>query len=75
MIRRTTIEIDDDLLGRAKRALGLATTRATVEEALRRVSEAGENEAGARAGQQREYFAGLADLVDLDVLGGDEMWR
>jgi hypothetical protein len=46
-----------------------------VEEALRRVSEAGENEAGARAGQQREYFAGLADLVDLDFLAGDEMWR
>jgi Arc/MetJ family transcription regulator len=32
MIKRTTIEIDDDLLNRAKRTLGEATARATVEE-------------------------------------------
>jgi peptidylprolyl isomerase len=32
----TTIEIDEELLERAKRALGETTTRATVEEALRR---------------------------------------
>jgi Arc/MetJ family transcription regulator len=36
MLKRTTLEIDDELLARAKRALGSPTTRATVEEALRR---------------------------------------
>jgi len=40
MIKRTTIEIDDDLLNRAKEALGEATARATVEEALRRAPPA-----------------------------------
>jgi len=35
MPRRTTIEIDEALLARAKRAPGHATTRATVEDALR----------------------------------------
>lgn len=33
MPKRTTIEIDEDLLARAKRALGQRTTRATVEGA------------------------------------------
>lgn len=33
MIRRTTIELDDELLSRAQAALGCATMRATVEEA------------------------------------------
>ena len=36
MIRRTTVEIDEELLARAKRALGRETTRGTIEEALRR---------------------------------------
>lgn len=43
IIRRTTIEIDEELLQRAKRALGCATTRATIEEALRRVVEQAES--------------------------------
>jgi Arc/MetJ family transcription regulator len=34
---RTNIEIDDDLLDEAMAATGLATKRATVEEALRQV--------------------------------------
>ena len=34
---RTNIEIDDDLLVEAMAATGLATKRATVEEALRQV--------------------------------------
>jgi Arc/MetJ family transcription regulator len=33
---RTNIDIDDDLLTEAMRALGLTTKKATVEEALRR---------------------------------------
>ncbi len=44
MIKRTTIELDIQLLDRAKRALGQPTTRATVEEALRRAAEQAEQE-------------------------------
>jgi len=63
MIKRTTIEIDEQLLARAKCALGRSTIRATIEEALR------------RAARQREYFALLATLGDMEVLASDEMWR
>jgi Arc/MetJ family transcription regulator len=75
MIKRTTIEIDEELLARAKRALGCPTTRATVEEALRRVATQAEEEFTERAACQREYFSMLATLADLDVLASDEMWR
>ena len=75
MIRRTTIEIDEDLLARAKRALGLATTRATVEEALRRISESVEDTTAARADRQQDYLRRLPDRADISVLAGDEMWR
>ena len=34
MTKRTTIEIDGELLARAKRALGSRTTRGTVEESI-----------------------------------------
>ena len=75
MIKRTTIEIDDELLIRAKRALGSPTIRATVEEALRRAAKQAEDEHEERAARQREYFATLPTHVDLDVLASDEMWR
>ena len=75
MTKRTTIEIDEELLERAKRALDCPTTRATVEEALRRAAEQAEKEFAERAARQREYFRMLPDLVDLDVLASDEMWR
>ena len=75
MVRRTTIEIDEDLLARAKRALGSLTTRATVEEALRRAADAAEGEAARRAAEQAAFFAHLGERVDLDILAGDEMWR
>jgi Arc/MetJ family transcription regulator len=75
MIRRTTIEIDEDLLERAKRALGAHTTRATVEEALRRAAQAGESEQTARAAKQRSFLEGLNDRIDADVLASEDMWR
>jgi Arc/MetJ family transcription regulator len=37
MVKRTTIEIDPELLERARKALGETTTRGTVEAALRRI--------------------------------------
>lgn len=75
MIRRTTIEIDQELLARAKRALGSTTTRATVEEALARVARQTEDERAERAALQRQYFAQISSKADLDVLRSEEMWR
>jgi Arc/MetJ family transcription regulator len=74
MVRRTTIELDDELLERARQALGQSTTRATVEEALRRATESAEAEHRSRVEKQRRYFAELAEHCDLDVLAGDDMW-
>jgi Arc/MetJ family transcription regulator len=75
MIKRTTIEIDEQLLSRAKRALGRSTTRATIEEALRRAAAQAEDEHEERAARLRDYFASLPEHVDIEVLASDEMWR
>ena len=75
MIKRTTIEIDEQLLARAKRALGYSTTRATVEEALRRAAAQAEDEHEERAARLRAHLTSLATRVDLEVLASEEMWR
>jgi Arc/MetJ family transcription regulator len=75
MVRRTTIEIDEELLARAKRALGASTTRATVEEALRRAAEAAESEQSARAHDRIRYLQRLGKKADLDVLLSGDMWK
>lgn len=75
MVRRTTIELDPALVERAKRALGMKTTRATVEEALRRAADAGEAEQDRRSIRQRQYLKRLKALAELDVLAGGDMWR
>jgi Arc/MetJ family transcription regulator len=75
MAKRTTIELDEELLARAKRALGGRTTRATVEEALRRAAEQAEGEQERRAADQLRYLERLPKRVDLDVLAAEEMWR
>ncbi len=75
MAKRTTIDIDEELLARAKRALGHTTTRATVEDALRRAAEGAENEHSLRAARQMRYFDGIGARVDVSVLLSEEMWR
>jgi Arc/MetJ family transcription regulator len=75
MIKRTTIEIDQDLLHRAKEALGEPTTRGTVEEALRRAAESVEAERARRAARQRRYLEELGSRADLGVLASEQMWR
>ncbi len=75
MSKRTTIEIDEDLLARAKRALGAKTTRATVEEALRRAAGAAEGAQAERAARQRSYLERLDARVDVGVLASEQMWR
>jgi Arc/MetJ family transcription regulator len=74
MKRRTTIEIDDDLLARARRVLGNQTTRATVEEALRRLIEAAESEQANRAARQLSYLRQLSSHTDIGVLASEDMW-
>ena len=75
MIRRTTIEIDDHLLERAKRALGQKTMRGTVEEALRRAVAEADGDGAERVGRQTQYLHSLPSRVDLALLGSGEMWR
>ena len=75
MVKRTTIEIDEQLLARARRALGSATTRATVEEALRRAASQVESDREERLGRQARYFETLGERADLEVLTSDRMWQ
>lgn len=75
MIKRTTIEIDLELLERAKEALGERTARGTVEVALRRASETVESERARIAVKQSRYFQTLGSRVDLGLLASEEMWR
>lgn len=75
MVRRTTIELDEELLAEAKRALGTKTTRATVEQALRVAAETADKAHASRAGAQRRYLERFSSHVDLEVLGSEEMWR
>ena len=75
MPKRTTIEIDEALLARAKQALGGTTIRWTVEEALRRAVAGAETEAARRAAEQRRYLATLSAHLDPAVLASEAMWR
>ncbi len=75
MPKRTTIEIDEELLEQARRTLGQPTTRATVEEALRRAVEGAGRDRAERAKRQMRYLESLAGRADLDVMASDEMWR
>jgi Arc/MetJ family transcription regulator len=75
MPKRTTIEIDEQLLARAKQALGGTTTRWTVEEALRRAVAGAHDEAPRRAHEQRHYLRTLSAHLDLEVLASEAMWR
>jgi Arc/MetJ family transcription regulator len=74
-MRRTTVELDDELLERARRALGQTTMRGTIEEALRRVADDAEAEQMRRAERQRRYFQTLGARIDVRVLASGEMWR
>ncbi len=74
-VRRTTIEIDEDLLAHAKKALGLDTARATVEEALRQAAQRADTEFADRAERQRCLLRRLPEMVEMDILASDQMWR
>jgi Arc/MetJ family transcription regulator len=75
MVKRTTIELDEELLAQAKRALGKDTIRETVEEALRQAAEAAVGERARRAEKQSRFLERLSARIDVEVLASEEMWR
>ena len=75
MIRRTTIELDEDLVAAARAALGQSTVRGTVEEALRRAVQDIAAVERARRERQVEALRQLAGLIDEEVLFSGEAWR
>lgn len=73
-IKRTTIELDEELVERAQAATG-GTLRATVEQGLRLVIDASAvAEDRKRAAIERHRRAAL-DGIDVDVLLSGEAWR
>ena len=64
---RTNIEIDDDLLAEAMKVTGLATKRAAVDEALRRVVDAHRRREAIRK------MKGLGWDGDLDEMRRDSL--
>lgn len=75
MFKRTTIEIDADLLASAKEALGATTTRATVDGALRRLVDTAERTNIDRRRRQERFLIQLGGHVDADVFASGDMWR
>jgi Arc/MetJ family transcription regulator len=75
MIRRTTIELDEDLVAAARQALGQPTVRATVEEALRRAVQTETLSDRTRRAEQIEAMKRATRLIDTDVLLSGEAWR
>lgn len=75
MIRRTTIELDEDLVAEARAVLGQPTVRATVEEALRRAIHSAKATDRARRTEQIDAMRRAAELIDEEVLLSGEAWR
>lgn len=75
MIRRTTIELDEDLVAEARAVLGQPTVRATVEEALRRAVQSGKSTNLNRRTEQIDALKRASRLIDEDVLLSGEAWR
>jgi Arc/MetJ family transcription regulator len=75
MIKRTTVELDSDLVEHAKAALHIATTRGVIEEALRRAASSADQAHDERRAAQMQFLRTLEANVDLDVLASDQMWR
>jgi Arc/MetJ family transcription regulator len=75
MIRRTIIELDDDLVAEAGKVLDQPTVRATVEEALRRAIQSRKASDHARRAEQIEAMKRATRFIDEDALLGSEAWR
>jgi Arc/MetJ family transcription regulator len=75
MIRRTTIELDEDLVAEARAVLGQPTVRATVEEALLRAIQSAKATDRTRRAEQIDAMRRAARLIDEEVLLSGEAWR
>jgi Arc/MetJ family transcription regulator len=75
MVRRTTIELDEELVAEARAVLGQSTVRATVEEALKRAIQAGKSDDRARRSDQVDAMKRASRLIDEEVLLSGEAWR
>jgi Arc/MetJ family transcription regulator len=75
MVRRTTIELDEELVAEARAVLGQSTVRATVEEALKRAIQAGKSDDRARRSDQVDAMKRASRLIDEAVLLSGEAWR
>ena len=73
-VKRTTIELDEDLL-RAAQAVTGQTLRATVEHALHELVAGANEQATARRRRIAEHIAHAGAQVDVDVLLSDQAWR
>ncbi|GFG73285.1 type II toxin-antitoxin system VapB family antitoxin [Mycobacterium botniense] len=73
-LRRTTIELDEDLV-RAARAVTGGTLRATVERALRELVAGAGEQAATRRQQIADHLARAGAHIDADVLLSDHAWR
>ncbi len=73
-VKRTTIELDEDLVKAAQRVTG-QTVRSTVEEGLRQLVATAESEREARRSRVAAHFGDARNAVDADVLQTDEAWR
>lgn len=73
-VKRTTIELDQELVTAAQRVTG-QTVRSTVEEALRRLVEAAEQEREAKRSRVSTHLSHARNAVDIEVLDADEAWQ
>lgn len=76
MMRRTTVEIDDEVLTRAKKALGVEQTKEAVDAALRRVADDEQERFQELRRKQLAIFRFIQEHSDLEVLRDrDTMWE
>lgn len=73
-VKRTTIELDEDLV-RAAQAVTGETLRATVERALQQLVAAAAEQAAARQRRIVDHLAHAGTHVDADVLLSEQAWR
>ncbi|MCV7285244.1 MULTISPECIES: type II toxin-antitoxin system VapB family antitoxin [Mycolicibacterium] len=73
-VKRTTIELDEELVKAAQRVTG-QTLRSTVEEGLRRLIATAEHEREAKRARLATHLNRASEAVDTDVLQADEAWR
>lgn len=75
MIRRATIELDEDLVSEARAVLDQPTLRASLEEALRRAIRSEKLVNRNRRRAQIDEMKRASPLIDHDVLASGQAWQ